>query len=206
MNNEQQSDFLLTYLEDATIRKRWLICSLLGFIVYPLGNTIYMLLSPHDFGLSSAMAFWTSAILLIGNLIWFWVTYSIAYKKFGTKWLTYLMCMTALQLIWPIKEFLWEDLHVGPRFNLATGILLDLWWLYQSWELRKANRRRYLAKQYPELASEGVALLSQSTNREELIANFQQLKQKWPHLEPLLSKFFESHQIKMCELEIRTPS
>jgi hypothetical protein len=70
-----------------TIRKQWLRCSLLVFILFPilisLSLTMFFLLT------SIETDFWTKVafVFIIRDLIFFAITYRFAYIKCGTRWL-----------------------------------------------------------------------------------------------------------------------
>lgn len=184
--------------KDKAVRKRWFQYSLFYFIGYPF-LTFLMVIIASFFFPSNTNA-WKQEILpyglaIIRNLIFFGITYYFAYKKYGTKWLTFCLILISIEIIafvaWiaGILNISFSPLEKG---SLVLELPLSIGWFILTWQLRKTNRRMQLSKQFSQDSKACIDILEQTASLEDLNSKFYNLLQTQPQLEPILSDVYKN--------------
>ncbi len=126
---------------ESAIRKRWVWA-------HAWQTTLFNLLMVGLFGLMGRREIAGEFLAYaFGGLIWFWVGYHCAYKKRGTKWLTFWLVVSPVgllvELVGSAKEM--QDMQ-GMVFILYLVLLAATtaffgWWYSMTLKMRKINRK-----------------------------------------------------------------
>ena len=171
--------------EDQEIRKKWLWLTISA-------NTIFLILSIiTHFLFKEWEEMGVELFMLLFELIPIYLMYRWAYKKPGTKFLTFNI-VTGI-LIGPISliYFLF-DLRWELKLNFLISLPVYYMWLHYSYLLRKTNRkiRQERLQLNPEYVN-GIKLLQESKNAADLKIRFLQLVRENPAIKFEIKKDFK---------------
>ncbi len=181
--------------ENEAAKKRWLQYSLFYFIGYPF--LIFLMATFSIFFSRLDTAAWQAEVLnpgltIILSLVSFGMTYYFAYKKIGIKWLTLILIIGPIGVIKSISGMIKMDLDIFEKSIMLIEFILFFGWYVLSWRLRKANMRKQLLKQFPEDSKSCMDILERSLSLEDLNANFHNLMQTFPKLEPIVLSVYQT--------------
>lgn len=145
---------------DRKVRKQWLILLVLSVLLANANSLLQMqydpLYSTRDPSLDQLMSLVKYGIAtfgLLSSLIFGWIAYRCAYKKPGTKLLTFFLLLTVSSIaITPILYLTGKmrpPVYI-PYYGLYLLVTqgMGLLWLIASWKMRQINKKlQALSKQ-----------------------------------------------------------
>jgi ACR3 family arsenite efflux pump ArsB len=188
------------------IRKHWLIALLCNYLVWPIASfalaTFFKISAAGESPLmATAGAFTVLILVLIASLstiFLVWALYYCAYKKHGTRFLTFWLCVSLLTWAFELYGiFLMGSLDSYGLSMFAINFPLFLWWVVASFRLRSLNKK--LAKRALDCQEylHGIELMKTAQNIEDLDTKFHALIEKWPQSEPRFSEEYKSIKAKL---------
>ena len=176
-------------------RKDWLIATIVSFGLCPLlAITFFPKLSENTAPFNS-ICYELAASALV-NLILFWMTWRCAYRKPGTKLLTFWVITGLIQVSFSALELFNTSSSVWNKVVNVINASIFLWWYVQCIKLRRINKRIQM-QSHPEYI-ESLQSLKELTTRESLDQEFFKLIRTWPQFERTSSK---EYKLKKAELE-----
>lgn len=142
--------------KDKKVRKLWLI----SFIVIVIANITYELSIVYTSPQVTGGPIWIAAAIItaISALIIF-LLYRCAYKKPGTKLLTFFLILTAFSFVlnlslWffeklPSYYYKWTDASRGPLLTALIQQLAAPWLFVLNWEMRTINKKIQQSLKHP---------------------------------------------------------
>lgn len=132
--------------EEKSLRKQWLIITVMAFLAWPLFKLglagswmIKDLIKDHQ--ILSLGIFISFALIIV---LLFYVLYRCAYVKPGIRYLTFLLIIIPVQLMFNIMDII----RIGDNGVILASLLVDFglnaWWYLLSWKLRKVNKSSLL--------------------------------------------------------------
>lgn len=177
---------------DQKIRKKWLNVSYLMWIIYPLlavGAELF-LFNQGEMLDSLVITIFLSAYLL--NLGVFYLLYHFAYKKFGTKWLTFVLCGGLVSISKGIFEVIHEPTDFLTIGLMVVNVPLYFWWFFRSVYLRNLNKKIQFQMKFPTDYEKCIQLINDSTSLENLNLNFAELTKIWPKFNSFLAEIYQA--------------
>lgn len=131
---------------DAKTRKQWLI----NLFAITMLNEMFIIYKTLSSGLAPNMPWWFNYYFIPQNIIlsivFLWITYRCAYKKPGTKLLTFFIILTPFSILINVVLFLMGKLPQISGSWIEQSILLlqqaaGLWLLFLNWKMRLINKK-----------------------------------------------------------------
>ena len=119
--------------QEKKIRKHWIISTFIIIIGFPL---IGLLISIFLRDVSIAKE---SRSLIFSGMVSFWLISHCAYKKHGTKLLTWWLIIIPIQLLLGIINDIKQEGLIVTLLTLIIELPFYLWWIKKSLELKKVN-------------------------------------------------------------------
>ena len=126
---------------EAAVRKRWVWA-------HAWQTTLFSLLMAGLFRLTGLWEIFGEFLAYaLAGLIWFWVGYHCAYKKSGTRWLTFWLVLSPFRLLVDLAQGVKEMQGVqGAEYTLSVALIIALigvfgWWYWMSLKMRKINQK-----------------------------------------------------------------
>ena len=120
-------------------RQKWLISTVVYFFLYPVSvfTVFYLLSIQHPFPRQSLLA---SLGITIAGLVMVWALYECAYKKHGTKLLSF--CLLAGQTFVLVRNIhlLSHPFDLWATLALVVEFSLYIWWRILSLKLKHYNK------------------------------------------------------------------
>jgi hypothetical protein len=172
--------------QEQRIRARWLLATRIFYFTLPILFCCFTMIGAvyRGFGEQGFVNGFFTALAVMGlSMIPSTIGYSIlrhcAYKKFGTKWLTFSLCSTLLSG-WVV--------FFPPYY----------WWFKLSLQLRRMNKVIRASQAWENsLYADSLKSLQAAGNEEELNTVFSSMIQSWPQYEPIISKFYNEKKLEL---------
>jgi hypothetical protein len=185
--------------KDTKIRKRWLNLTIFTHLLLPsiivfvgiFASTIY-----HSFSLIIGIPIFAILVFLS-----FYTLLHCAYRKLGTRYLTFCIILGIINTIRDAgKTIASSDLQTLPAnkylFLLeAVAIAISIYWYVLSFQLRKMNKKIRLREKRSMEASEDykniISTIQTASSTEDLNRIISELFQQWPNYKPMISEAYE---------------
>jgi hypothetical protein len=183
----------MTYpTKEKLLRKKWLIITLFSYILPWVTTFIYS---------------WINQIpevtidgLIFGNIFALPILLHCAYRKNGTKFLSFVRFVTIFEIIinaisllrfvfvFPLPLCL-TDSYLCLKLMLFFDVLIfSIWWLRLSQKLHKLNSYHQLAHKVPLDVIEKLEALSLINEKEAYDTAFHELATNWPQFMPFIER------------------
>ena len=209
MTIEEVSQSLLS--DGQQIRRKWLLFTLFISFIYPIVVTCIKLAlpsiallniqglnpfykDPSLFAKSDILRDYVSS--MVSGSIFVSILYYFSYFKQGTKWLTYCLVATSINLLLFVGYFRFIEYSITILLQLIIEYILAIWWIAISWNLRIYNTKILLLRKFPEESMKVTSSLMQATNLDDLNFKFTNLVQNQPVLEPILSQAYRNKMLE----------
>jgi hypothetical protein len=184
------------------IRRHWLIATLCIYLGLPITwFSLVFLIADMSQPMTASGALQLLIMLLIPSLIitlLIWAFYHCAYKKHGTRFLTFCLLVSLLisarQLY---KIFLMGSIDFYELVAFLVNLPLFLWWVITSFKLRSLNKKLQMRALDCQEYLHGIELMKTAQNIEDLGTKFHALIEKWPQSEPRFSEEYNSIKAKL---------
>jgi hypothetical protein len=130
--------FAMTKPEEKT-RKRWLFATFSYFILYPLALCGFLAFLSRSGSKSVAIlvVFLVCGIIKIFPMLLIW---HCAYRKYGTKLLTFWLVIWPLPMFALILGIFAKSVDVGARLYFLIEFAFFVWWFLVSLKMRAVNK------------------------------------------------------------------
>lgn len=126
--------------EDALIRKKWFRSSLVYLISFPVVAVLILLIELLGKIPTSTVVVLVSSVILGGWGV-FGMSYLFAYRKFGTRYLTFLVTIGPFSMLKNIVQVLKGPQDLWSIIFVVTEITFYIWWYRCTLDLRKVNKK-----------------------------------------------------------------
>lgn len=120
-------------------RKHWLLSTFCFLVFYPLTLFAFFAILSHWLPIPKNTGIGLIAHAFTG-LFSLWIVWHCAYKKYGTRLLTFWLIIIPFKQLASIVEVLKETWDLWTIFFLALDIGVFLWWYLLSLKMRKVNK------------------------------------------------------------------
>ncbi len=178
--------------EDQKLRKKWLITTFFLFVVPPL---LYLLLSLALANSNSPDEPQEATIDLCAKAATFGIFYFFTYKRFGNKFLTFVLVVTLISMIKDLVSG-WRLLEGLVEVTLyALYIGLYVFWFKLSLRVCKANKRARFERS--EAHEPVIRSFEEVHTLGELETTYTQLLNKWPKHKGIIKALYKEKKLSL---------
>lgn len=170
--------------EDQAIRKKWLFFLILN-VLFIISTSLIEVDFSKEKIISAALAiiFFSSS---------FYIMYHCAYKKMGTKWLTFSLVLNVICLPMGLGILFMEEIDLITKIIQLMTIPLTFGYIFYSNKLRRVNKKISKEKLLliPEYV-ENLQILKSATSKEDLKLRFAKIVREDPAISFLIKKDYK---------------
>jgi len=131
-------------MNEIKIRKQWLAL----LVIIPIWNFAFNLMYIQSDPSVKTMPAWfvycNTVFVLFSPLVFNYILYYCAFKKPGTKLLTFVLIFTPISFALMIGVYVFGTVPL-PNFrffelHMAVASVLSIWWYVLNWKLRQLNK------------------------------------------------------------------
>ncbi len=126
--------------EDASIRKKWFRASLVYLIAFPIVAVLLLLFELLGKISTSTVVVLVSSVIVSGWGV-FGISYLCAYRKFGTRYLTFLVVAGPFSMLKNIVQILKGPQDLWSIIFVGIELAFYIWWYRCTLDLRKVNKK-----------------------------------------------------------------
>ena len=126
--------------EDGLIRKKWFQASLIYLIAFPVCTSLIFLLELLG-KLPESTVMVIACSVILGGWGVFGIAYLCAYRKFGTRYLTFLLVAGPFSSLKNIVQIFKEPIDLWAIIFVIAELTLYIWWYRSTLNLRKVNKK-----------------------------------------------------------------
>jgi hypothetical protein len=185
---------------DQKIREKWWRATLIYFVIstfLSIGMTDISLKLPNEQELKLARESFFSISSILISLAWLLIFWYCAYKKPGTKLLTFQIILGSLVI--PLLVYALWHYHENILFTTTSivNIGLYVWWYTFNLKLRRVNRKIQFQSKFSQEYGQSIQAIAESSNLDCLNLKFIELSQNRPALSYI---FEEAYKLRKTEL------
>lgn len=125
---------------EGRFRKHWLLSTACFVIFCPLVLFAFRTIAYGDAFLPKHLLFVAPITYIIRGVICLMIIWHCAYRKCGTKLLTFLLIVCPFKILSSIQQFLKKPFDVWDVVILSIEIALFLWWFLLSLKMKTVNK------------------------------------------------------------------